>query len=209
MARRCLITALEDNQLRHIKGRVHARDIYEALKAHHEKATRSARVSLLKKLCALNLPDGGEIEAHLFEFEQLFDRLEAAGTSLDTDTMICMLLRSLPASYDGVVTALDCLVDDDISLEIVKAKLEDEYNRQMERQGGASKRCVLPKASIGKSRRCVSSVVKPDTSRRTARSLRTTSRRNRPAPGMRRPRLLRAMHGVSLSPPEWKDPEAG
>ena len=66
-----------------------------------------------------------------------FDRLEAAGTSLDTDTLICMLLRSLPSSYDGIVTALDCLADDDISLEIVKAKLEDEYNRQQERKGGS------------------------------------------------------------------------
>uniref|UniRef100_A0A8D8CHD2 (northern house mosquito) hypothetical protein n=1 Tax=Culex pipiens TaxID=7175 RepID=A0A8D8CHD2_CULPI len=88
-------------------------------------------------MCALILPDGGDLVAHMREFEVLFDRLEAAETSLDSDTLICMLLRSLPSSYDGVVTALDCLADDDISLEIVKAKLEDEYSRQQERKGGS------------------------------------------------------------------------
>uniref|UniRef100_A0A8D8KUH0 Copia protein n=1 Tax=Culex pipiens TaxID=7175 RepID=A0A8D8KUH0_CULPI len=152
-ARGMMIVALEDSQLRHIKGQVHAHDIYEALKAHHEKTTRSVRVSLLKKLCTLNLAEGDEIEAHLREFEELFDRLEAAGTSLDTDTQICMLLRSLPVSYDGVVTALDCLADDDISLQVVKARLEDEYNRQLERQGGDSKTEKAMRSTEGKRRK--------------------------------------------------------
>ncbi|EDS36009.1 conserved hypothetical protein [Culex quinquefasciatus] len=49
-ARGHLIVALEDSQLRHIKGKVHARDIFGALKAHHEQAMRSVRVSLLKKM---------------------------------------------------------------------------------------------------------------------------------------------------------------
>ncbi|XP_052895574.1 uncharacterized protein LOC128302755 [Anopheles moucheti] len=101
----------------------------------NNKTTRSVRVSLLKKLCAMNLTVSGNIEDHIRSFDDLFDRLDAAGTKLDKDTKICMVLRSLPASYDGLVTALDVCSDVDISLEVVESKLIDEYNRQQERKG--------------------------------------------------------------------------
>lgn len=137
-AKATIILLLEDSQLSLVKNCVFARDTFNALKSYHQKTTRSVRVSLLKKLCASNLAENGNIENHLREFDDLFDRLDAAGTTLDKDTKICMLLRSLPVSYDGLVTALDSRSDDDISLDVVKSKLVDEYNRQLERKGSGS-----------------------------------------------------------------------
>lgn len=97
------------------------------------------RVSLLKKLCSANLPEQGDLEQHLLEIDDLFDRLSAAGTELDKDTKICMLLRSLPPSFDVLVTALDSRSDDDISIDAVKSKLVDEYHRRLERSASTSK----------------------------------------------------------------------
>ncbi|KXJ81929.1 hypothetical protein RP20_CCG016837 [Aedes albopictus] len=136
-AKATIILLLEDSQFSLVKNCVLARDTYEALKRYHQKTTRSVRVSLLKKLCAVNLAENSDVEEHLREFDDLFDRLDAAGTTLDKDTKICMLLRSLPPSFDGLVTALDSRADDDISLDVVKSKLVDEYNRQLERRGGS------------------------------------------------------------------------
>lgn len=124
-AKATIILLLEDSQLSLVENCVFARDTFNALKSYHQKTTRSVRVSLLKKLCASNLVENGNIENHLREFDDLFDRLDAAGTTLDKDTKICMLLRSLPASYAGLVTALDSRSDDDISLDAVKSKLVD------------------------------------------------------------------------------------
>lgn len=89
--------------------------MFDALQSYHQKSTRSVRVSLLKKLCASNLSERGNLEEHLRELDELFDRLDAAGTELDKDTKICMILRSLPPSLDVIVTALDNRADDDIS----------------------------------------------------------------------------------------------
>lgn len=47
-----------------------------------------------------------------------------------------MLLRSLPRSFDSLVSALDSRPD--VTLEVVKTKLGDEYGRHMERDAGAS-----------------------------------------------------------------------
>lgn len=132
-ARATLVLLLEDSQLPLVKNCVYARDAFNALKAYHQKTSRSVRVSLLKKLCSTNLPEHGDLEQHLLEIDDLFDRLSAAGTELDKDTQICMLLRSLPPSFDGLVTALDSRSDDDISIDTVKSKLADEYHRQTSR----------------------------------------------------------------------------
>ena len=76
-----------------------AHEAFEALKAHHEKSTRSAKVSLLKKLCSLNLSEQGDVEQHLLKIDELFDRLAAAGMLLDEDTRICMLFRNRMAPW--------------------------------------------------------------------------------------------------------------
>lgn len=134
-AKSTLILLIDDSQLPLVKDCTYARDVYCALKNYHQKTTRSVRVSLLKRLCSTNLAENGDVEKHLAVFDDLFDRLDGAGMNLDKDTKICMLLRSLPPSYDGLVTALDSRSDEDISLDAVKAKLVDEFNRHLERKG--------------------------------------------------------------------------
>ncbi|XP_058446013.1 uncharacterized protein LOC131427106 [Malaya genurostris] len=132
-AKATIVLLLEDSQLPLVKRCVHARDAFVALRDYHAKTSRSVRVSLLKKLCAINLVEGGNLEEHLLVIEDLFDRLESAGMELDKDTKVCMLLRSLPTSFDSLVSALDSRPDDDVTLEVVKAKLADEYGRRLER----------------------------------------------------------------------------
>lgn len=80
-AKATLVLLLEDSQLPLVKNCALAYDLFAALKAHHQKVTRSVRVSLLKKLCATNLSERGDVEKHLFEIDELFDRLDAAGNS--------------------------------------------------------------------------------------------------------------------------------
>ena len=138
-AKATIVLLLEDSQLPLVKNKRFARDVFEALKCYHEKTSRSVRVSLLKRLCAVNLGENGDLEQHLSEMDELFDRLDAAGTRLDADTKICMLLRSLPPSFDGIVSVLDSRADDEISMDIVKARLMDEFQRRRERDGPASK----------------------------------------------------------------------
>lgn len=80
-AKATIILSIDDNQLPIVKNSVYAHDVFEALKSYHQKSTRSVRVSLLKKLCASNLSERGNLEEHLRELDELFDRLDAAGTT--------------------------------------------------------------------------------------------------------------------------------
>lgn len=113
-ARSTIILLLEDGQLSKVRNCVHAKDAYNALRNHHQnKTTRSVRVSL---------SNNGDVEKHLQEFDGIFERLDGAETILDKDMKIWILLRSLSACFDGLITALNSRTDDYISLEVVKSK---------------------------------------------------------------------------------------
>lgn len=88
-AKAMIVLLLENSQLSLVKNCVFAQDTYRALKNYHQKQSRSVRVSLLEKLCASNITENGDVEHHLRDFDDLFDRLDAAGTTLDKDTKIC------------------------------------------------------------------------------------------------------------------------
>lgn len=115
-AKSTLILLIDDSQLPLVKDCTYACDVYCALNNYHQETTRSVRVSLLKRLCSTNFAENGDVEKNLAVFDDLFDRLDGAGMNLDKDTNICMMLRSLPPSYDGLVTVLDSRSDEDISM---------------------------------------------------------------------------------------------
>ncbi|XP_062704367.1 uncharacterized protein LOC134286721 [Aedes albopictus] len=98
-ARATMGLCIEDNQFGLVKTANSASDFWNQLKAYHEKSTVTSRVSLLKKLCSLNLAEGGDVEGHLVVLEDLFDRLANAGQELEESLRIAMILRSLPDSY--------------------------------------------------------------------------------------------------------------
>lgn len=130
-----IVLFLSDNQMHLVKDVTTAKDAWMKLKSFHEKATMTSRVSLLKRICNMNMTEGQEMEKHLFELEELFDRLHCAGQQLDTSLRIAMMLRSVPDSYDGLVTALESRKDEDLTIELVKQKLMDEWQRRSERLG--------------------------------------------------------------------------
>lgn len=127
-----IVLFLSDNQMNLVKNVATAKDAWIQLKEYHEKATMTSRVSLLKRICSMNMTEGQEMEKHIFELEELFDRLQCAGQQMDSSLKIAMILRSVPSSYGGLVTALESRKDEDLTIELVKQKLIDEWQRRSE-----------------------------------------------------------------------------
>lgn len=113
--RSTILLLIEGNQFSIVKGSAHAKEVYDKLKAYHLKTTRSFRV----RGCVRKTPQ------------------KVVSLDLAIEARVCMLLRSLPASFDHIVATLDLQSDDDLTLDTVKSKLSDEYYRQQERDGGA------------------------------------------------------------------------
>ena len=106
-ARATIGLCVEENQFSTVKKADSAKEFWEKLREYHEKTTVTSRVSLLKKLCNLNLGENGDMDRHLMQV----DELTIAGQAMEESLKIAMILRSLPESYGGLVTALESRPD--------------------------------------------------------------------------------------------------
>ena len=74
---------LEESQFKLVKNKDSAKDMWLALKEHHEKASMSTVVHYLNLLCSAQMQDSDDMEVHLYTMEELFDKLSAAGQNLE------------------------------------------------------------------------------------------------------------------------------
>ncbi|XP_025263408.1 uncharacterized protein LOC112637575 [Camponotus floridanus] len=122
---------VEDDQLRHIRDAISAREAWHALKSYHQKASlTNHEVYLLKRLCNMRLEESGDMETHINRTLNMVDELTALGEVLKEKLIIAMLLASLLESYSTLITALETRAEDELILQLVKGKLIDEDRRR-------------------------------------------------------------------------------
>ena len=64
--------------------------------------------------------------------EDLIDKLAAFGENLAEHLTVAFYLSSLPESYGTLITALETRPEEDLTQELVKSKLLEEYRRRTE-----------------------------------------------------------------------------
>lgn len=137
-ARATIGLLLEDSQLHLVRKETTAKATWSALKQYHEKSTLSNKVSLLKRLCTLKLTEGGNMETHLTQMDDLIDQLSSLGETLAQQLTVALLLSSLPDSFGTLITALETRPEADLTVELVKNKLIEEYKRRNENTAAAT-----------------------------------------------------------------------
>lgn len=129
---------LEESQFKLVKNADSAREMWRALRDHHEKATMSTIVYFLGQLCSANMSEGEDMEVHLSKMEDLFDKLVAAGQTIEEPLQIAMIFRSVPPSYHTLVQSLQSRADEDWTVALVKTRLLDEYRQRQQRSDSLS-----------------------------------------------------------------------
>lgn len=70
---------------------------------------------------------------HFVAFDKLFRELKSSGAKLEEIDIVCHLLLTMPRAYDNLVTALETMEQEKLTVDFVKSRLLDEAN---ERNGG-------------------------------------------------------------------------
>lgn len=128
-ARAIIGLLVEDNQLVHIRNKTAAATTWKALQDYHQKTSLSSKVILLKNLCGMKLAENGNVEEHIINMSILKDKLEAIGENIKEELFIAMLLGCLPDSYNSLINSLESRPEKDLTINLVKGKLIDEYQR--------------------------------------------------------------------------------
>lgn len=123
--------SIENNQLPLIKRTTSARGAWEALRKHHNKATLSTKIRLLRKLYQTILPKGGNMEEHLSTLINYYDELCEIDHVVDDQQFLLITMTSVGEDYDSLITALDCRKENELTFDLVKSKLLDEYERKI------------------------------------------------------------------------------
>lgn len=134
-ARATIGLLIEDNQLLHIKGAQTAREAWDMLREHHQKATLSNTIFLYKRIFRHQLAEGGDVERHVSEMLILIDKLAALGEELKDKLKLSLLLNSLPDSFSNLTISLECRNETDFTFEFVKGRVIDEYRGRKASQG--------------------------------------------------------------------------
>lgn len=126
---------VDDDQLKYIRNEKTALGSWKALKNHHEKHTLSNKVHLIRSICSLKLEENGSIEKHMNRMDELFQKLRDINEKeLCESWNVAMLLSSLPAQYDTLITALEARPEKDLTYAFVQEKINAEYERRIKGQ---------------------------------------------------------------------------
>lgn len=125
---------IEDSQLPFIKRTNSPREAWMELSKHHKKSSLTTKIRLLRKLYHKILPTDGNMEEHLLKLMQYYDELCQIGHVVDDKQFVSIIMTSVGEEYDSLITALDCRNEDELTLDLVKCKLLDEYERKSKNQ---------------------------------------------------------------------------
>lgn len=123
---------VEDAQLRLLKDATTAQEAWSVLRKWYSQDSSVGKVSLIKKLSKLELPDGGDMRQYLTEMDDLFEKLENTGAHLDEDIKGAFMLANLPESYQNTVSTIQGRMEV-FSVKFVKTKLLEEYGRRKDK----------------------------------------------------------------------------
>lgn len=135
--------ALEDTQLIHVMTKLTAKEMWDALKDYHERASLSSIIHVVRQLITIRMPENGNMAEHLKEMAALRLRLTALGEEVKDNWFMALMLSSLPRSYDGLIVALESRPDADLTVDFVKGKLLDEGRRRVESECHSGEKALV------------------------------------------------------------------
>lgn len=131
--------SVDDKQLNLIKKAETSKAAWKELQEYHQKSSLAHQASVLKKLCKLELEEDGDMELHLFQIEELFEKLSNLGKNFTEDVRVILVIQSLPESYNALTTALEARNEKELTLSLLKSKLIDEYHKQKNKDDRSEK----------------------------------------------------------------------
>lgn len=131
-AREILIKLVADNVLIKIKRKNTAHDMWVALANAYASKSTTNKIMLKKKLAGMKCEENQDLSEFFDEFEGLVEKLNEIGVNVEEDDTVLQLLMAMPPSYAHIVSALETLPEDLLTIEKVKERLlAEELKRKV------------------------------------------------------------------------------
>lgn len=121
---------MHDCQLENIKDKSSAKEMIETLASIYERKSIASQLLLRRQLLTMKFDEVNDIADHFVEFDRRIRDLKSAGAKLEENDIVCNLLITLPEAYDNLVIAIETMDQTKVTLDFIKGRLLDEYNKR-------------------------------------------------------------------------------
>lgn len=126
-----IITQLiSDSHLQYIKDKETAHEMWKSLINNFERKGMANQLLLRKRLLMMKFQNTAKMENHFTEFDKLIRELKSTGATLEETDVVCHLLLTMPSQYNMLVTALETISPENLTLSFVKARLKEEESKK-------------------------------------------------------------------------------
>ncbi len=127
-----IMLSVKLSQLGYVKNCTSALEAWEKLKNVYKPRGPIRKVSLYKRLLSLSMAEGVSMVQHIQEFVNVSDKLAELDIKL-SEMLVIILLSSLSRNFENVVISMEPR-DSFPTLEIIKVKLLEEFDRQSQKE---------------------------------------------------------------------------
>ncbi len=124
---------LVDSQLHHIKRCKGPAEAWKTLCNIHETRSLSNILFIRRKFFTCKMQEGEDLLDHINKVKALADQLTCLEVPMRDEDVVMTLLESLPPSYEHLITALETLPMQDLTMEFVTARLMHEVSKRREK----------------------------------------------------------------------------
>ena len=126
-----LIQRIADSQLEYVKDTKTSFDLWSVLTGAFQSKSITSQLSYRKKLLLLKFDAQKDtLTNHFFTFDKLVRELRGTGATVEENDSVCMLLLSMPKEFNNVVTAIETVSAENLTLGFVKSRLIDEETKR-------------------------------------------------------------------------------
>ena len=131
-ARTIIITALGDKPLRAVRSATDPSSMWKKLHERYAASTTASKIAVLTSLIRMRYTAEQDMGEYLSQLESLFSRLDAIGSSIQTDMQVAILLVSLSSheSLSGTVAAIKTMDEEKATWGFVSGRLIEEVRSQ-------------------------------------------------------------------------------